>query len=182
MGQRVDYSLWAMLEIMTAIMCANLPALPALYRHYAAKSKDAYGHCSELNTRSETSRPGFRNWIYQSVYPIYPTIRNSKSRSSTQNSSTKTITNRFKAAHVEISPATADPSQNARSIDVYGHEKFDYSIDGISREVISKDLNFYNTSSTTIPPSIESYTWKPVPAPERHIYRTDEISVKSTAN
>ena len=36
-SKRIDYSLWAMLEIMTAIICANLFPLTALWRHMKAK-------------------------------------------------------------------------------------------------------------------------------------------------
>ena len=36
-SKRIDYSLWAMLEIMTAIICANLFPLTALWRRMKAK-------------------------------------------------------------------------------------------------------------------------------------------------
>ena len=182
MGQRVDYSLWAMLEIMTAIMCANLPALPALYRYFVTKSKGASDHSSGLNTRPEISSSGLRKRISQSVHSVFSSVRESKSRFSSQRSLAKDGNCRFKATDVEIPSPRADPSLKARSVGDYGYEKFDFSMNGVSREATFKDPNIHTLSSTPTRPSVESFTWNPVPAPERHIYRTDEISVKSSAD
>ena len=38
MKKRIDYTYWAIIEIMTAIMCANLPAMPSFIRHANRKS------------------------------------------------------------------------------------------------------------------------------------------------
>lgn len=64
-SQRIDYSYWAILEIMTAIMCANLPALSALYRRTIGKDSstfDASG--SHANTgQAFASKRSFSRWV-----------------------------------------------------------------------------------------------------------------------
>lgn len=45
-SKRIDYSLWAMLEIMTAIICANLFPLTALWRYMKAR---LYNHSQKKN-------------------------------------------------------------------------------------------------------------------------------------
>ena len=64
-SERMNYSYWAVLEVMTAIMCANLPALPALYRHIAGKGNVTTTAGSGYNgSRPSTfNRSFFRQWF-----------------------------------------------------------------------------------------------------------------------
>ena len=54
-AERMDYSYWAMLEITTAIMCANLPALPALYRRITGRDKVLPTAASNSKPNNQTS-------------------------------------------------------------------------------------------------------------------------------
>lgn len=55
-AERMDYSYWAMLEITTAIICANLPALPALYRRVTGRDKVL--PIAASNSKSNTQMSG----------------------------------------------------------------------------------------------------------------------------
>ena len=65
LSERIDYSYWAILEIMTAIMCANLPALSALYRRTIGKDNSTLNASgSHANTGQVfASKRSFSQWI-----------------------------------------------------------------------------------------------------------------------
>ena len=65
--ERIDYSYWATIEITTAIICANLPALPALYRRLTGRDKllPISGSSSKANNQTSAfshSRLA-KNWM-----------------------------------------------------------------------------------------------------------------------
>ena len=53
--ERIEYSYWAMLEITTAIICANLPALPALYRRVTGRDKVLPLSASNSKSNTQTA-------------------------------------------------------------------------------------------------------------------------------
>ena len=109
------YSYWAMLEIMTAIMCANLPALPALHRYVMNKFKKEPTNVSQSNGQTSTSRKYvIREWFNRSAHSLYFKSRHGKSDSLSQTSSTKEKDFKFKVAH------------NSRSLDSGTWEKRDH--------------------------------------------------------
>ena len=65
LSQRIDYSYWAILEIMTAIMCANLPALSAFYRRTIGKDNNTSNASgSHANTGQATgSKRSLSRWV-----------------------------------------------------------------------------------------------------------------------
>ena len=65
LSERIDYSYWAVLEMMTAIMCANLPALSAFYRKVTGKDGNTTnGHSSRAATgQANTSKRSFSQWV-----------------------------------------------------------------------------------------------------------------------
>ena len=56
-SRRIDYSLWTMLEIMTAIVCANLFPLTALWRNIKARLNTYKQKKSKLKISKDDIRP-----------------------------------------------------------------------------------------------------------------------------
>lgn len=89
----MDYSYWAMLEITTAIICADLPALPALYRRVTGRDKvlPITASNSKSNTQiSGISRPYLaKRWFDEKWSSLlqHTTRRTSTERSRTDGAS-----------------------------------------------------------------------------------------------
>ena len=64
-SERLNYNYWAVLEVSTAIICANLPAVPAFYRHISGKGTNATATgSSHAGTRPSILTHSFiRQWF-----------------------------------------------------------------------------------------------------------------------
>lgn len=64
-SERLNYNYWAVLEVATAIICANLPAVPAFYRHVTGKgTKPTVTGSSQGGTRpSRLTHSFIRKWF-----------------------------------------------------------------------------------------------------------------------
>ena len=86
MKKRIDYTYWAIIEIMTAIMCANLPAMPSFIRHANRKSFKAvrilprsYKHDGS-SEHSRYDRFSLRPWFGRSIVRFYNSSDASRQR------------------------------------------------------------------------------------------------------
>lgn len=67
---RINYAYWAIIEIMTVIICANLPAMPALIRRgrrdlsTVSPSSSRYGNIVGRTFSLKASRHRTRNWFH----------------------------------------------------------------------------------------------------------------------
>ena len=86
MVRRLDYTYWAIIEIMTAIMCANLPAMPSLVRHVSRGPFKAFrvlpGSREHSGRSEDTKHPRFslRKWVDRSINSLYNASDGSRKR------------------------------------------------------------------------------------------------------
>ena len=82
-SERLNYNYWAILEVATAIICANLPATPAFYRHVTGKGTKTTITGSSLGGTgpSRLSRSFIRHWFTEKS----TTLRQTTNRTGTGN-------------------------------------------------------------------------------------------------
>ena len=180
--QRMAYSYWAMLEIMTAIMCANLPALPALHRYVTSKFKKEPFNVSHSSSQTSTSRKFvIRQWLNRSVYSLFSKTRNGKSDSVSEISSTKERKPNLNFSEMEVSSPTTGQPYGSRSLDSDTWEKGGRFKDISVPEICIDDSKDAPAVSTARPRASFTHLGgtATVHEPERSIYRTDEFMVKS---
>lgn len=191
-SKRIDYSLWAMLEITTAIICANLFPLTALWRHMKAKlhnykqkkngltvsKTDTWissgvgvgsGGGADSGTSKLLTHSVIRRWFNRSVQSRYnPWVRYGVSHESTSQmdlSKEKRSGSKISENEVLSSPSMVlySPHQQARA----------GSYDSIGHRNFNSFQGHSNSSSRTIYPEYHkpkpsgnnSYSAFPFPAP-----------------
>lgn len=180
--QRMAYSYWAMLEIMTAIMCANLPALPALRRYVTRKFKKEPFDVSHPDSQTSPSRKStIKQWLNRSAPSLFSKTRNGKSDSLSQASSTKEKKTNLNVSEMEVSsPSTGQP-YSSRSLDSSTWEKRGQPNNGSVPNIPIDESRRAPTAFNIFPSAYNSHLEGPRSAneSERTIYRTDEFMVKS---
>ena len=131
MARRLDYTYWAIVEISTAIMCANLPAMSSLIRHINRSSFNIApwflryrSHGTTTGTKKQHSST-FHRWIEKPTHALYNTLISSRGQDS----------ERKPVSEIELTDKADDKENDALNYDLSMRPKAtDYSVQITAQE------------------------------------------------
>lgn len=191
MKGRIDTIYWTTIEMMTVIICANLPAMPALIRYVSGNSAEAspsptyYSHDDTENVDpSQSSKSKMQSWynsLTESVHRRSFRITSRKSRSS-ESSMFRTSTVDEKNANVQISDCAKsirvdDRPQVAATVSTNEYGTKDPSSSSSTSKMLSRSLS--SSSTRSFSQADRKNNFKSTLDPhDGSIYRVDEVWVE----
>ena len=203
MRGRIDTIYWTIIEMMTVVICANLPAMPALLRYIKGSSTAAESPSSTLSSPHDDSMTRDSYSIAHSkMRSWYDSLTGSVHRHSVRVTSRKNHSNDSSTFHSASMEEKGIGSRGQGSVDASEAGKSD----GSPKAAATVSTNEYDVTSQTTAPSpcvgnkkprrsnsSSSVSGIPLSASDagrtyednssghawdRVIYRTDEVSVK----
>lgn len=177
-ADRIRYAYWGVIEVMTAIMCANLPAMSAFLRFvgHEQKSSPSTSVSHQYRSSSFSSSSSFpkvlRHWFNKSLRSVGVATGSGSRGSSGSHSGERSTTDFHEKKDVsDFSDVTylSSPIKGGRSRTGTGTDKANLTT---TTTTTTMAYNGRSDSELTRP--------KPSAGRQDGIYRTDEVEVESS--